>query len=96
MDKVNDGGWTPGPWQFATVREVDFRKPESEDFMIVDAEMCCIGILWGHAWKHGLPNAHLIRTAPELYEALENLVRNNAPEHVEAARAALAKARGDA
>lgn len=62
----------PGPWKFAPVGEVDFRKPESEDFMIVDADMCCIGTLWGFAWKHGEPNARLIAAAPDLLEALSD------------------------
>jgi len=57
----------------------------------------------GDKWANGLANARLIAAAPELYEALlpfgephamgDNYV-SFAPRLIEAARAALAKARG--
>lgn len=87
-DKVNDGGWTRGEWRLVPL-------PADRRIEIMDGAGYLIGAAFdNNGDPQNQANAHLIRTAPELYEALENLVRNNAPEHVEAARAALAKARG--
>lgn len=41
-----------------------------------------------------LANANLISASPDMLEALENLIRSNSPEHINAAIDAVAKARG--
>lgn len=85
MDKVNHGGWTPGPWGICD-GPVGYGHRIYSEAMPEELAVVC-DVTLGR-------DVSLLATAPELYEALEDLVRNNAPEHVEAAKAVLAKARG--
>jgi hypothetical protein len=66
----------------------------------IDAKYCKTGMLADHdsaPCVHVMqPDARLIAAAPELYEALRDLIDSNAPEHVLAAIAAIAKAEGKA
>lgn len=94
------GGWTPGPWW---VEGEVVCAPDGDNFpwYVAIAERC------GYPNDQSRANAHLIAAAPELYEALEALsehftqvvkaFRVDSEEHetLVAARAALAKARGE-
>lgn len=90
--------WTPGPW----LVEVD-ESSQVERYPMIASEN--YGVV-GSEGMYGVietdyANAHLIAAAPDLYEALESLVRDydigemtDTPE-LDAANAALAKARGE-
>jgi hypothetical protein len=97
--------WTPGPWSVFDADDSLLVRDENDGF-IVDAKN-------GH-WNddgeyaqssESAPNARLIATAPELYEALADCVEALAhiesigmrvnPPTLHKARAALAKARGE-
>lgn len=93
MTKTN---WTPGPWHVNGTKSI--RGPRGE--YIAKAH-----------WLNGSTDAHLIAAAPDLYAALEATLTQwvdlaisgdaglwdpEAEDHVIAARAALAKARGEA
>ncbi len=93
--------WTPGPWSYVPAEELSHDAP---GFHVVVA---LGGIIGGEAddpvWViedatniAGEANAHLIAAAPDLYAALEAVVAIADRRTVEfdAARAALAKARG--
>lgn len=86
--------WTPGPWWINGQKSV--RGPDFE--YIANAN-----------WKNGKANAQMIAAAPDLYQALEEMVNEQVdymtrnalgdPEKqfsIKLARAALAKARGEA
>jgi len=83
---------TPGPWRIE-----EFRKGS---YLITarNAGTAREGIVAQHV--PGIANARLIAAAPELYEALENLIdflfhgKKNC-QAILRAKAALAKARGD-
>lgn len=90
--------FTPGPWSLDNndVRD-EAQAVESEATGCIVAEACTLD-------RPGdcEANAHLIAAAPELYEALEGIMRAEARDRVmpagaewDAARAALAKARGE-
>lgn len=89
--------WTPGDWYIDGYRETrdgGYVEVKSEKFHWV----CSVTDYSDGTAK---PNAHLIAAAPDLYEALEALVRDydigemtDTPE-LDAANAALAKARGE-
>jgi hypothetical protein len=69
-------------------------KPNDDGLQFVVVDMC------NYEDVEWLPNAYLIAAAPELYQALRNLLEmhqahQNAPAHA-SARAALRKARGEA
>ena len=96
------GGWTPGPWK--TLRWV----ADGDDvFLVGPANGAVCQMVMRSKWQKDCAgdNANLIAAAPDLAEALQMLVASvsssdeigNADLHeaVEAARAALAKARGD-
>lgn len=87
--------WTPGPWEAVNERDVD------------TADGKCIAIM-GVGVDEFEANAHLIAAAPDLYEALEKILRECGDEmsdgylanfvhsdKASVARAALAKARGE-
>jgi hypothetical protein len=86
------GTYTPGPW-----RMEEFRKGS---YLVTarNAGTAREGIVAQHV--PGIANARLIAAAPELYEALENLIdflfhgKKNC-KAILRAKAALAKARGD-
>jgi len=87
---------TPGPWVVESLVDgYDIHAPESGCFVATtsDPEM-----IWGAVTRKG--DARLIAAAPELLEALENLLKVHEGEggtqhHAgNMARAAIAKARG--
>lgn len=75
---------TPGDWEYIKM---------TGRVVSGDVRICGIN---GFMSDTGNANARLIAAAPDLLEALENLVRSNAPEHVIAAENAIAKAKGGA
>lgn len=88
--------FTPGPWAINTGAEDDgvyvyIEEIESPHGMVAWARDI------GDELVTTEPDAHLIAAAPELYEALECVLRVADRQTVEfdAARAALAKARGE-
>lgn len=103
--------WTPGEWSvpgkgyYRDLVQIPLRGIDCERIGFQ------IGFVSGHKEEEALANARLISAAPELYEALERLLkwvdpiagdnRNDAAakeemESVSVARAALAKAQGEA
>ena len=101
MPKMSDPKWTPGPWKWDdTVWDYD---PEEQAPWLV-TERDDARVLWGEV-KCSEPNAHLIASAPDLYEALEEMAAlmdlvhegKYAPTSMTTydAHAALRKARGE-
>lgn len=83
--------WTPGPW--VTVRFVD----DDDDIFTIGHKRGGIARMILHSQKQkddAAANARLIAAAPELYEALYGLMHGH-DGSIEAAQAALAKARGE-
>ena len=85
-------GYTPGPWKVE-----EFRKGS---YLVTarNAGTAREGIVAQHV--PGIANARLIAAAPELYEALENLIDflfhgKKDRQMILRAKAALAKARGE-
>ena len=90
--------FTPGPW--TAVKRIHPYDMDLWDVSGPSGEMLAGGTIY----HEGPANAHLIAAAPELYGALELLIKWGAvseesepywPEIERAARAALAKARGE-
>ena len=88
---------TPGPWTFngRTVRGPHPKDPEGRTRIVAEA-------IWdrGTYVDDAEANARLIAAAPELLEALEALVLDESKEYIptrlwDAARAAIAKAKGE-
>lgn len=87
---MSETKWTPGPWN-------------GRDIKISDQEGAGISICFTYPPRDEYrANTHLIASAPELYEALDSIVRsaeeNNAAINmplIAAAKTALAKARGE-
>lgn len=88
--------WTAGPWVVHA----------KTDTAVVGGSGYVVAACGGHSNNQRDPtelaqelssNARLISTAPELYEALDDLVNGNwpSPEHFVKARSVLAKARGE-
>ena len=94
---MTDTKWTPGPWRAGEWGNGWTAEGEKEIFSD-GAEVVVVQRVLGQ-------DAHLIAAAPELYKALDNLVRwtnfvtegdyEEEPEAITEARAALAKARGE-
>ena len=87
--------WTEGPWgKESFALSEDILAPGNKLVAIVQSRHC-------ESPEEMRANAHLIAAAPDLYEALENLlsaVENNAyvgSKWIEEASDALAKARGE-
>jgi len=89
--------WTPGPW---LVQTTDGAK-SGNGFDVLGS--CVSGLTWINPdsnQSEAQANAHIIAAAPDLYEALENLLgvhegKGGTKYHAgEIARAALAKASG--
>lgn len=93
--------WTPGPWKVGPV----------DDTVVTAADGSVVAEIDGdynqpETWRIMEANARLIATAPELYEALEGLVRyaiavrhtagmgKDQSARLERAQAVLVKARG--
>lgn len=97
--------FTPGPWK---VEPVNY---DGDGGTLVRFNGVCIANVWGvleyrQVDEESSANAHLIAAAPELYEAMEDLLTVLADRkykgfearlesHSRIARAALAKARGE-
>lgn len=86
--------FTPGPWvaDGTTVYADAFKSGRN-----VYGAVACLAIGEDDTAFQEIANAHLIAAAPDLYEALEGVLRVADRQTVEfdAARAALAKARGE-
>lgn len=102
---MNSTKWTPGPWHIVSAgtcqggerRRVQVKGSNGGGAMMIDYEPC----------SEGEATARLIAAAPELYEALEEMMRQFEPadpgnddgvsdcDAIVLARAALARARGD-
>lgn len=91
--------FTPGPW-FARTWEGDEWPEKRWSVGRNDHLGTCVCVSPRYADAKDLTDAHLISAAPELYEALENIVSDfdhldrDLPQ-MKAARAALHKARGE-
>jgi hypothetical protein len=88
---------TPGPWKWVEERGGVYRLIGADGTVVADD-----GSAWGEygGWMNSPdePNARLIAIAPDLLEALEDLLgwQTLAPDDVvAAARASIAKARGE-
>lgn len=98
--------WAPGPWEV----DEDYRPGMSWNRHIVygsdrENRVCFMSHSDGRAPERDRANAHLIAAAPELYEALLHIADEIETDggvdtsdwlNMAAARAALAKARGEA
>lgn len=86
---MTDTKFTPGPWTFDTSEEWPMSIGSQSDDVLFGCGCC------------GSPNlsrddAHLIAAAPDLYEALEDVMLNGIDgNNITRVAAALAKARGD-
>lgn len=96
--------WTPGPWKWETASDNSRLRPErllgqcpafdGTDPIVDDGSA---GGEYGATITPDSPNAHLIAAAPDLYEALKLLLSvSTNHDHIDTARAALKKARGEA
>ena len=102
---VGRGNFTPGPWRAETWDCAPEVNEDGNRFWAIVPETFQYGNLYLSAsgWMTEA-NAHLIAAAPDLLEALENIVRkfDDAPDFVKGvplkimkARTAIAKARGE-
>lgn len=100
--------WTPGPWSVFIDDSGDKWTgwPLSID-AVTDPDKTVVrtGGHWPYEWetatsqREAVANAHLIAAAPDLYAALEHMIRWHdqlSPADIAKAEAALAKARGEA
>lgn len=102
MDKVNDGGWTPGPWWIERDgKDLAIHANAPHGLVYVIAERIGGQVRPAASGKFTdrsevESNAALLLAARELYVALEGVLRvaDRATEEFDTARAALAKARG--
>ena len=90
-------GWTPGPWAWHSRKHDDGRNDGSVLADVESGRARCICKApqheKGNQWE---ANANLIAAAPDLYEALADLVyAHEGQPGWGAARGALAKARGE-
>lgn len=103
--------WTPGPWSKHNTADIftelgaknaeGTKASSSDGWHIADCDM------GGLCLEEVRANAHLIAAAPELYEALDMVMRDKAPSYHDCiddgepecawciAKSALAKAKGD-
>lgn len=94
------GKWTPGPWCTSSTRVLAaefpdgfISTPEHPDYVIAQC-----GCFTSPGMCQANANAHLIAAAPDLYEALQQIMGSPCgmpPEFESAAFKALAKARGE-
>jgi hypothetical protein len=88
MTKTN---WTAGPW----IRLFNDSDYWDMDIMTSDEDSLVAGV-FGEGFDEINANAHLIAAAPELYEALDELLfKMCCPSAQEKALKVLAKARGE-
>ena len=83
--------WTPGPWEINDTNESGDQYIGPVDTMRYIA-LAMQNLL--EPAEETKANAHLIAAAPDLYTALKNLVARYDEAEINAAIAALAKARG--
>lgn len=91
---MSEKKWTPGPWVF------DGTGPHNVFGCDISNSLGdSIAGSWHGRDEVAKANAHLIAAAPELYDALEEMLRivggYEYPETAKMARAALTKARGE-
>ena len=90
---MNEPKWTPGPWRVETSGRGSLCVASD------DAWICGELDNQPHEMRtsEAEANAHLIAAVPELYEALQNVIReaDRKTDAFNRARAALAKARGE-
>lgn len=101
---MSERKWTPGPWTVRQAyRSIISASPtgydDAESIEAYGGHLVCESVKWD-------ANAQLIAAAPDLYEALDYLVSctqladdadwSEGDDPLSAARAALAKARGEA
>jgi len=102
---------TPGPWLYSGDEDGDFivwKSDSDDDFLCnIGGHLASVGVVNGNTIAFDInreeqANARLIATAPELLEALDNLVSMKGsagrgifgPEIWDAANAAINKAKG--
>lgn len=92
---------TLGPWT-ASIEPKSFSSG-GHWYVIIDDEENGLGEFYGDDHEANVANARMAAAAPELFQALEDIVTgctvlhpNHMPNAVKNARAALAKARGEA
>jgi hypothetical protein len=94
--------FTPGPWVTGKLTKNGYRKIDTHGFPHADPHYGLAKVvvqLEGDPYKRGEANAALIAAAPDLYAALDDVLRahhhSRGDEYVDAAYTALAKARGE-
>lgn len=80
-------GHTPGPWVVAN-------KVQVHDKKLGGVIACCVRYARHDSVDQA--NANLIAAAPDLLEALENLIDSRGMDDLEPARKAIARAKGEA
>jgi hypothetical protein len=92
---------TPGPWSIQQIHDAKNGYADWQTFAIRGPENVCLAMVGevDHYKSERIPhNARLIAAAPELLEALEEMLNagvNDDPNMYDRARAAIAKARGE-
>jgi hypothetical protein len=94
MEKMTERKWTKGPWVITDVGTL------ISDGGNVNNPIEVAGLNIAHFSRyecktHQSANAHLIAAAPDLYEALSLILRDNDIDITHGAYEALAKARGE-
>lgn len=99
--------FTPGPWKLRSEKpQLVETAPKSKMFVLESADENEFNIGFACSWidnpedaNEALSNARLLSCAPELLEALETLMAaldpHDYPDEQNAARAVIAKARGE-
>ena len=109
-------GFTPGPWVYKEfigkykneLGEIVTTKKKYSNILVGNDVIFIIGNygVWSPKTSEDVSNMHLIAAAPDLYNALENVMHEiqflgdeehyfGTTERFDAARAALARARGE-
>ncbi len=99
---MSENNWTPGPWKYRDGKEKYAKGSQWHyGFLICSTDGEQIAQTSGRYDGTDEPNARLIAAAPELYEALKNMLDKygcgtalKCPD-CDQARAALAKAEGE-
>lgn len=100
---MSDTKFTPGPWRYTKAAPSGDRGIHAEGTGIFAEAYADIRHAGENNAAEAEANAHLIAAGPDMYAALNGLLNEptNAPDYLpsrlwDAARAALAKARGEA
>ena len=92
--------WTDGPWELVIEKHQWLVGPVNRKFKDVFISLAKLVCLKGLT-DEDRANAYLISAAPDLYEGLDAIISDDhpdtriRPDHIHAARVALAKARGE-